>query len=51
MHVQTKYTPNKLIRYNLTSDEQLLQKQMERALKARLQIYYNGLLDNACYAK
>jgi phosphoglycerol transferase MdoB-like AlkP superfamily enzyme len=46
MHVQAKYVPNKLIRYQLSPAEVQKQKKMEVILKAKLQVYYNGLLNN-----
>jgi phosphoglycerol transferase MdoB-like AlkP superfamily enzyme len=46
MHVQPKYVPNKLIRYQLSTEEIQKQKSLELLLKAKLQLYYNGLLNN-----
>ena len=46
MHVQPKYVPNKLIRYQLSPEEMQKQKSLELLLQAKLQVYYNGLLNN-----
>jgi phosphoglycerol transferase MdoB-like AlkP superfamily enzyme len=46
MHVQPKYTPNELVRYELTEEEKIIQKRLEKELLARLQLYNNSLLNN-----
>ena len=46
MHVQAKYVPNKMIRYNLYPNELIQKAYLEIQLKAKLQVYYNGLLNN-----
>jgi len=46
MHVQPKYVPNKQIRYQLSPEEIQKQKSLELLMKAKLQVYYNGLLNN-----
>ena len=46
MHVQPKYVPNKRIRYQLSAEEMQKQKSLELLLQAKLQVYYNGLLNN-----
>jgi len=47
MHVQAKYTPNELVRYELTAEEKIVQKRLEKELMARLQLYTNSLLNNS----
>ncbi len=49
MHVQPKYTPNTRIRYTLTPNEQIRQKQLEKELMAKYQTYINSLLINHFY--
>lgn len=51
MHAQPKGTPNKNIRYNMNPAEQAKQKQMETLLRAKLQIYYEGLLNNSLFKR
>jgi phosphoglycerol transferase MdoB-like AlkP superfamily enzyme len=46
MHIHPKYVPNKLIRYQLSPSEMQKQKSLELLLQAKLQAYYNGLLNN-----
>ncbi len=46
MHVQAKYTPNTKIRRLLSPQEVNKQAHLDSLLKAKLQVYYNGLLDN-----
>ncbi len=47
MHVQAKYTPNSKIRRQLTPKELLNKNHLDSVLKAKLQVYYNGLLNNS----
>ena len=50
MYYQPKYTPNKNIRYQLSSDELKLKVHLETQMKAMLQQYYGGLVNNRMFA-
>ena len=49
MHMHGKFMSNNEARYKLTEEEKLLQKQLERELMARIQLYTNALLNNRFY--
>ncbi len=51
MHMHGKFMANDQVRYILTEEEKIYQKELEKQLKARLQLFTNSLLNNTYFVK